>query len=73
MLSGVQSGHISRTPAFLGVKFCECFTELYPFPKVRHLIARDSVNKIPKNRLNILIHFVSTCRYQDFEKTNVNI
>ena len=59
MLSDIQSRHISGIPDIWGVKFCEYVTELYPFQKVRHLIARDSVNKISENRLNILTYFVS--------------
>ena len=60
MLSDIQSGHISRIP-FLGVQFCEYFTELYPFSKVRHLIAGDSVNKISEKRLDILTYFCVQC------------
>ena len=50
MISGIQSGHISRTPDFWGVDFCEYFIELYPFPKVRHLSERDIVNKISEKK-----------------------
>ena len=53
MISGIQSGHIGRAPDLWGVDFCEYFTELYPFPKVMHLIAKAIVKKISEKPLNI--------------------
>ena len=61
MLSGIQTEHISKILDIFGVNFCEYFTELYPFSKVRHLIAGDSVNKISENRFNILTYFCVQC------------
>ena len=58
MICDIQSGHIIRTPDILVVDSCEYFTEFYPFPKVRHLIARDIVNKISEKTIE---HFNIFC------------